>query len=200
MARREQPEPDGAGEATSGAPEEAPDLGELYDQLRELEETVDSPEERDLVREALRTTVAVEPGPFGRILYGFDRADAAEALLGALVFGIPMFVEGGTLEVGLFLAGRPLLLVGTVAAAVAVTTAVLYVADIQDVRVKHRLLGLVPRRLAGVLGIALLAALVAMTAWGRVDWTRPVVALSQVAVAFGPMAVGAALGDILPGS
>jgi hypothetical protein len=39
-----------------------------------------------------------------------------------------------------------------------------------------------------------------MTAWGRVDWARPVVAFSQVAVAFGPMAVGAALGDILPGS
>jgi uncharacterized membrane protein len=199
MTTREQPDPTRDGDPGAG-PEEPPDLGELYDQLRELEETVDSPEERELVREALRTTVAVEPGPFGRILYGFDRADAAEALLGALVFGIPMFVEGGTLEVGLFLAGRPLPLVGTVAAAIAVTTAVLYVADIQDVRVKHRLLGVVPRRLAGVLGVALLTALVAMTAWGRVDWARPVLALSQVAVAFAPMAVGAALGDILPGS
>jgi uncharacterized membrane protein len=200
MTTREQPDPDGDVDTAPEAPEEPPDLGELYDQLRELEETVDSPEERELVREALRTTVAVEPGPFGRIVYGFDRADAAESLLGALVFGIPMFVEGGTQEVGSFLAGRPLLLCATVAAAVGVTMAVLYVADIQDVRVKHRLLGLVPRRLAGVLGIALLTALVGMTAWGRVDWARPVVAFSQVAVAFGPMAVGAALGDILPGS
>ena len=175
-------------------------MGELYDQLRELEETVDSPEERRRVREALKTTVAVESGTFGRVVYGFDRADAAEALLGALVFGIAMFVEGGTQEVGAFLAGRPLLLAGTVAAAVGVTVSVLYVAEIQDVRVKNRLFGLVPRRLAGVLSIALLTAAVAMTAWGRVDWTEPVLALSQVAVAFGPMAVGAALGDILPGS
>lgn len=200
MVTREQPDPDSDGEGVPEAPEEPPDLGELYDQLRELEETVDSPEERDLVREALRTTVAVEPGPFGRIVYGFDRADAAEALLGALLFGIPMFVEGGTQEVGLFLVGRPLLLAGTVVATVAVTAAVLYVADIQDVRVKSRLLGLVPWRLAGVLTVALLTALVVMTAWGRVDWAEPALALSQVAVAFGPMAVGAALGDILPGS
>lgn len=180
--------------------EETPDMGELYDQLRELEETVDTSAEREKVRAALRTTVALRSGPFGRVVYGFDRADAAEALLGALVFGVPMIVEGGTQEVGAFLAGRPLSLAATVAAAVGVTTAVLYVAEIQDVRVKQRLFGLVPRRLAGVLSIAFLTAALAMTGWGRVDWSEPALAASQVVVAFGPMAVGAALGDILPGS
>ena len=181
-------------------PEEPPDMGELYDQLRELEETVDTPAEREKVRAALRTVVAVRSGPFGRVVYGFDRGDAAEALLGALVFGVPMFVEGGTQEVGAFLAGRPVLLAATVLASVGVTAAVLYVADIQDVRVKRRLFGVVPRRLAGVLSVAAVTALLAMTAWGRVDWAEPALAASQVAVAFGPMAVGAALGDILPGS
>jgi hypothetical protein len=44
---------------------------------------------------------------FGRIVYGFDRSDIAEDALGALVFGIPMAVEGGTQEVGSFVAAKP---------------------------------------------------------------------------------------------
>jgi hypothetical protein len=39
-----------------------------------------------------------------------------------------------------------------------------------------------------------------LTAWGRIDWSRPVVALANVVVAFVPMSIGAALGDIIPGS
>jgi hypothetical protein len=39
-----------------------------------------------------------------------------------------------------------------------------------------------------------------MTVWGRVDWTDPWLALCQTSVTFSAMALGAALGDILPGS
>lgn len=182
--------------------DEDPDIGDVFDQLEELAETVDSDEEREKVEEAMRMAAEAQrsDAAFGRVIWGFDRADAAEALLGAFLFGIPMAVEGGTQEVGAFLVEHPFLLAGSVAFAVALTTGVLYVAEIQDVRIKRKLFGLVPRRLASVLTLSLLTATVMLTAWGRVDWSDPALALANVVVAFVPMSVGAALGDILPGS
>ncbi|WP_246983188.1 DUF2391 family protein [Halorientalis marina] len=177
-----------------------PTLGDLLDDLDELEDTVDDPDERERVREAIETAQSVEePAVFGRTVVGFDSGDAAESLLGALVFGIPMLVEGGTLEVGEFLATRPLFLLATLVGGLGVVASIIYIADFQDVRVAKWYLGVIPRRFAGVIGVSLLTALVMMTLWGRVDWAAPTVALSQVIVAFVPMAVGAALGDLLPG-
>jgi uncharacterized membrane protein len=182
--------------------DEHPDIGDLMDELEELEDTVDTEAERRQVRETIETAMAVRPpGTFGRVIRGFDRADAAEALIGALLFGIPMAVEGGTEEVGEFLATEPLLLAGTLGVAVAIVHGILFVAELQDVRVQHFILGIVPRRLAGVLLISAIAAGGMLTAWGRVDWgADPWVALCTICVAFVPMSIGAALGDILPGS
>lgn len=185
------------------APSEEPrDIGDVFDQLELLAETVDSPEEREQVEEVMR--MAVEAGDadssFGQVIWGFDRADASEALLGSLLFGIPMAVEGGTEEVGRFLVAHPLSLVGTMLFAIGLTTGVLYIADIQDVRVKHRLFGVIPRRLAGVLSISFITAVLLLTAWGRINWAMPLLAIASVTVAFVPMSIGAALGDILPGS
>jgi len=178
------------------------EMADLFDELEELADTVDSPEEREQVHETMRLAAeASQTGaPFGRVIWGFDRGDLAEALLGSILFGIPMAVEGGTQEVGEFLSGHPLYLLGTALFAVLLTTGVLYVANIQDVRVKNRILGLVPRRLAGVLGVSFVTAVALLTAWGRVDWGSPTLALASVVVAFVPMSVGAALGDILPGT
>ena len=180
---------------------EDPSMGDLYDELRALEEAVDDPNEREHVQEVMRLAVGVQPpAVFGRVVRGFGAEDVAEALLGSLVFGIPMFVEGGTLEVGEFVASHPLYLVGTIASAVGLVVGILYVADIQDVRISNPILGVLPRRLVGVVGVSFLMALVVMTAWGRVDWTAPWVAFCQVSVAFAPMSLGAALGDIIPGT
>ncbi len=191
--------------AASGDPDRASDerrdVGDAFDELEELEEMVDDPEEREQVREAMRAVADAEESPvFGRIIWGFDRADAAEALLGSLLFGIPMAVEGGTNEVGAFVASNPLYLLGTVGAAVGIVVGILYVAEIQDVRVSRRLFGLVPMRLAGVLTISGTVAVGMLTLWGRVDWGDPWLAVCTCSVAFVPMAIGAALGDILPGS
>lgn len=177
------------------------DMSELFDELSELEATVDSEAEREQVRETMRAAMDIQqPGTFGRVIWGFGREDAAEALLGALLFGFPMFVEGGTLEVGEFIAEVPLYLGLTYAVAVGLVIGILYVSDIQDVRVANPILGVVPRRLAGVLSISFVAAFVMMTAWGRVDWAQSWLAFCQCSVAFVPMAIGAALGDILPGT
>jgi len=179
-----------------------PDMGDLVDELEELEARVDSEAERELVRETIETAIAVQPpGTFDRVIRGFDRADAAEAFLGAVLFGIPMFVEGGTEEVGAFLATSPALFAGTLGFAVAVVYGILYVAEIQDVRVQDPFFGFVPRRLVWVVLISAATAIGLMTAWGRVEWAAdPWLAVCSVSVAFVPMSIGAALGDILPGS
>jgi len=185
----------------NGPEEDEPDMGDLFDDLSALEAAVDSESEREKVRETMRTAMEIQqPGVFGRVIWGFGREDAAEALLGALLFGFPMFVEGGTLEVGTFIAQVPAYFLLTHVVAVGVVVGILYVSDIQDVRIHDPLLGFIPRRLVGVLSISFVAALVMMTAWGRVDWVDPWLALCECSVAFVPMAIGAALGDILPGT
>jgi uncharacterized membrane protein len=175
-------------------------MGDLFDQLEELEELVDSDEEREQVRETMRAAMEADQSPvFGRVVFGFDRSDAAESLLGALLFGIPMFVEGGTQEVGTYVSTHPLYFALTNALTVALVVGILYVADIQDVRVMNPILGIFPRKLMGVLAVSVGTALFMMTAWGRVEWAQPWLAVCQISVAWVPMAIGAALGDLLPG-
>jgi uncharacterized membrane protein len=178
-----------------------PTMGDLLDDLEALEASVDDEAEREQVKDVMRTASAVRPRDgFGQVIVGFDRADVSEAILGAFLFGVPMFVEGGTQEVGTYLATRPLVLVGTICFGVAMVYGILYVAEIQDVRVLDPLWGILPRRFVGVLFISLALATLLMTAWGRVSWASPVRATAQIVVAFVPMAIGASLGDILPGS
>lgn len=186
--------------AASRDDDDPPTMGDLLDELDALSETVDSPAERERVEDIIETAHDVEePAVFGRLVVGFDRADAAEALLGSVLFGIPMMVEGGTLEVGAFVATHPFHLVSTLLFALGLTIGILYVAEFQDVRVYKPIFGILPRRLVGVVTIAFLTALGLMTIWGRVDWVNPWLAINQVSVAFVPMVIGAALGDILPG-
>lgn len=184
------------------ADEDPTDMGDLFDELEELEGLVQTDAAREQVRETMRVAMEAgkQSGTFGRIVRGFDRGDLAEGLLGSLLFGIPMAVEGGTQEVGSYIANRPVFLVGTVVFTIGLVIGVIYVADIQDVRVHNPLFGVIPRRLVGVLGVAFVTAVLLMTAWGRVEWGQPWLATADVVVAFVPMSIGAALGDILPGS
>jgi uncharacterized membrane protein len=178
-----------------------PAIEDLVLELADLKESVDSPAERAQVEETMALAMRVSGrGTFGRVIRGFDRADLAEALLGSVVFGIPMFVESGTLEIGAFLAAHPPLFGLTVVVAIGLVVNILYVAEFQDVRVYRPLFGFLPRRIVGVVGVSALTAVTLMTAWGRVDWADPWLSVCTVAVAFFPMVVGAALGDILPGS
>jgi uncharacterized membrane protein len=167
------------------------------DELEQLEELVDSGEEREQVRTAMRTLRRARPTPFGRLRDDFDSRDAGEALVGSFIFGIPMIVEGGTLEVGAYIATRPLYVVLTVLLGLAIVLGILRAVEFEKVE-EDLLFGLVPVRLLGVLCIAGGAAIVLMTMWGRVDWGEPSVAASQTLVTAVVMAVGASLGDILP--
>jgi len=182
-------------------PPAQPSVADLVEELDELEATVDTPAERQQVESVREAALSVsQQGSFGRVISGFDRADAAEALLGSVLFGIPMFVEGGTSEVGAYLAAHLPFLVGTAGFTFGLVFGILYVAEIQDVRVTDPYFGIVPRRFAGVLFIASATALVLMTMWGRLTFSEPLVAVGELATAILPMSVGGALGDILPGS
>jgi uncharacterized membrane protein len=188
-----------AGGERSDESEGPPDLDDALDELEELEELVDSPAEREQVRETMRTLRRAQPRPFGRLRDTFDLRDAGEALVGSFVFGIPMVVEGGTLEIGVFIATRPVYALATAALGLVLVLGILRAVEFEKVEA-DLLLGLVPLRLVGILAIACAMALVLMTAWGRVDWSTPAVAASQTLVTAVVMAVGASLGDILPGS
>jgi len=104
------------------------------------------------VRE-IRTAQSIkdDDAVFGRVVYGFGREDLADPVLGALLFGFPVFVESGTQEVGSFVARHPAYLALTLGLAVWLVISILHVADIQNVRVRNAIIGLVPqaRRRAG---------------------------------------------------
>jgi uncharacterized membrane protein len=178
-----------------------PDIDDAIDELEELEEFVDSEAERQQVREAMRTLERTRRRPrlFGRLRDGFDLRDAGEALVGSFIFGIPMIVEGGTLEVGAYIATRPLYIAVTALFGLAIVLGILRAVEFEKVE-EDLLLGLVPVRLVGLLAIAGGTALLLMTVWGRVDWAEPGLAASQTLVTAVVMAVGASLGDILPES
>ncbi|MHB9287211.1 hypothetical protein ACKVMT_09240 [Halobacteriales archaeon Cl-PHB] len=178
---------------------EDPAIADAMADLEELEDLVDSPEERAQVREAMRTLEEARPRPFGRLRDSFDLRDAGEALVGSFIIGIPMIVEGGTLEVGSYLADRPVGLGLTVLLGLALVLGILRAVEFEKVEA-DLLFGTVPARLLGILTIAGGLAILLMTAWGRVDWGTPWEAASQTLVTAIVMAIGASLGDILPGT
>lgn len=180
---------------------EESDMGDLFEELEMLEDTVDTSEERKKVRDVMSTAMKIKSTDkvFGRVITGFDRGDIAEALLGSVLFGVPMFVEGGTQEVGSFIARHPVYLFGTAIFGITMVFGILYVADIQEVKIHKPIFGVIPRRPIGVILTASITATVLMTMWGRIDWNTPYIAISNIIVAFVPMSIGGALGDILPG-
>ncbi len=182
------------------------DVADIVDQLDTLHATVDTPEEH---REVQRTKAMVQrlsQGVFGENINKYTTRDIAEAFVGSIVFLIPLLVEDGVFEIAehfltVTVAGWPIFLVCNVAFVVVLTGALIYWSDIQRVDVATYVFGVpVPRRLLMTLVIALLTAAVMMTLWGRVEgWTEPSLALSRIIVVWTAAALGAALGDLLPG-
>lgn len=82
---------------------------DVLEELEELEVLVDSDEERDQVGETMRVLRRVEPRrSLRRLRASFDSRDVSEQIVGSFVFGIPMVVEDGTLEIGEFIGEHPL--------------------------------------------------------------------------------------------
>lgn len=189
--------------AEEGSPEDV-DVDDLLGQLRRLERTVDSGEERREVREARFLAKELSrAGFFGERIRKYTTRDMAEAFVGAVIFSVPLLVEDGVYDIARHFAGAaggvPVFFSVNAGFVVLVTYGLIYWADLQQVRNTRPVLGFVPRRLIGVLLISFLTAGATMTLWGRVHWTDPWVAVTRISVVWTVAAFGAALGDILPG-
>ncbi|AGN02527.1 hypothetical protein L593_12940 [Salinarchaeum sp. Harcht-Bsk1] len=193
--------------AARPGPSRDPDVDALLDQLEELEQTVDSDDEREQVQETISLAERIPGTGFlsGQI-QKYTTRDVAEAFVGAILISMPMIVEDGVFVIAEHLAhsrwqGVPVFLVANLAFVLAMSVGLLYVADIREVQIRNPILGFVPRRLVGVLAASFLAAVGVMYLWGRNEAGNPtdLELFARVTVIWTAGAFGAALGDILPG-
>lgn len=174
----------------------AEDLEDAVGTLEEMEDSLDAGERR-----RVQDAIAVLRGahrPVTKVVGGFDRRDAAEAVVGSAIFGIPMLAESGTFEIGAYIATRPLYYALTVMIGIGIVVGLLYATDFRRVKIVNPYFGIIPRRVVAVLGIALATSLVLTTAWGRAEWADPTIAWGQVTFVAVVMAIGAAITDIIP--
>jgi uncharacterized membrane protein len=172
------------------------DIDDVLRKLEDLRDTVDDEDERDEVRTAI---AMVETLPFGKSIEKYTTRDIAQAFVGSIVFSMPFLVEDGVYEIARHFLDSPALLVANLVFVVVVASGLLYWSDIRDVRVHRPILGIVPRRLLGVVVVSFLTASLTMALWGRLDSTTAPVALARISVVWTAASFGAALGDILPG-
>jgi len=181
-------------------------IDKVFEELDDLEETVDTPEERKEVDGVRQTLENVTSRHFvGDQIEHYTVQDVAEGFIGSSLFSLPLLVEDGVFDVGDHLVshtvfGLPVWLLGNVIFILAMTWGLLYWTDFKDVRVSDPLGGFLPRRVLGVLLISLFTATATMTMWGRVGgWSDPALAFARVTVIWTGGAFGAALSDILSG-
>lgn len=178
------------------------DIEDVLDQLEELEGIVDSGRERQEVRQTRRMLKRL---PGSNRIRKYTGRDVAEGFVGGVLFALPLLVEDGVFSiaewfVSVSVGPVPVFLVANVAFIMGLVSGLLYYTDVRSVQ-ERPLFGLVPRRLVGVLLISLTVAVGMMFLWGRLDAgdPTPMEALARITVIWAAAALGAALGDILPG-
>lgn len=171
-----------------------------------LEASVTDEPTRAVVRDLrVRTRAAALGGDGDDPIRRYTTRDVAEAFVGSVLFAVPLLVEDGVFEVAAVLLGGgpggvPLaLLVNTGLVLLTIATVVYWVGP-RRVRPVRPLFGVVPRRLVGIAAVSFLTAGALLTLWGRVDgWADPGVVLARTSVVWTVAALGASLGDVLPG-
>lgn len=128
--------------------------------------------------------------------------DAAQALVGSVIFATPLLVEDGVFDIanylfGFTVAGVPVFLVANTLFVVLMTYALLEWTG-REKEETHFLVGVIPTRVVMVLVVSFVVAAVLMTVWGRVgDGHPPTEPLARINVVWTVGSLGAALGDIL---
>lgn len=189
--------------STSGDEEsnEKYQIQDVFEQLDELEEHVDSDEERHEVR---RTRRMLERVPGRRKIAQYTGRDIAEGFVGGIIFALPLLVEDGVFVIAEWFASErigpvPVFLLANICFLVGLTTGLLYYTDIREVRV-HLIFGFIPRRLTAALLISLTVAAGSLFVWGRLAQGDPtnLEQFARITVVWTAAALGASLGDILP--
>lgn len=179
------------------------DVDDILSQLRNLErKMIDAEHQEDL--EHARRMLRRLPG--SDHIQKYTTRDMGEALVGSIIFALPLLVEDGVFLIAdhfltLLVAGVPVFLLANVGFVIVLTAGLLYAVDFREVKIMNPIFGVVPRRLVGVLLISLLASAGLMVMWGRMflDDPTPAAAFARVTVVWAAAALGASLGDILPG-
>ncbi len=191
-------EPSTAGESVADY-----SIDDVFSQLERLEQTVTSDTER---REVERTKRMLKHVPGSDRIRKYTTRDIGEAFVGGIVFSLPLLVEDGVFEIAewfieVTVAQIPVFLVLNVLFVLALTTGLLYAVDIRDVKITNPFFGLIPRRLVAVLAISFIVATMTMFMWGRLHEEDPttVEQFARITVIWAAAALGATLGDILPG-
>lgn len=186
---------------------ENPDINDLLAKLDALSDTVDEGHEREKVRQTI-SLVERMPGSsaFRTRITKYTSRDMAEAFVGAVIFALPLLVEGGVFEIAAWFAavrpgGVPVVLLAHVGFVLVMTAGLLYFADFRQIEISHPIFGVVPRRYAGILFVSLVTSAFMLLLWGRLHEGDPssLERGSRVAVVWAGAAFGASLGDILPG-
>lgn len=190
------------GPRTDGQREDV-DVADVLSQLRHLEGEITDAEHRRELRQAKRMLRRL---PESDRIQKYTTRDIGEALVGSIIFALPLLVEDGVFLIAdhflaFLVAGVPVFLLANVVFVIALTAGLLYAVDIREVKITNPLFGVVPRRLVGVLAISLLATAGLMVMWGRMflDDPTPAAAFARITVIWAAAALGASLGDILPG-
>ncbi len=178
------------------------DIDDVLKQLDELEGTVDTSKERQEVRRARRMLESV---PGGDRIRKYTSRDIAEGFVGGIIFALPLLVEDGVFEIAewfteVTVASMPIFFVINLVFIGTMVSGLLYFTDIRNVQVRL-LFGFIPKRLAAVLLISLVVAAGTMLMWGRLAEENPTTfeMVARITVIWAAAALGASLGDILPG-
>ncbi len=179
------------------------DVTEVLQELKSLEGEVSSPEERAEVR---RVRGMLERVSGTDRIQKYTGRDMGEALIGGLVFSLPLLVEDGVFEIAEWFVATtvgplPIYLTLNLLLIVTVTAGLLYAVDIREVEIQNPVFGIIPRRLVGVLVISFGCALGMMVLWGRLHEEDPTTfeAFARTTVIWAAAALGAVLADVLPG-
>ncbi len=191
------------------------DVQTVLDRLETIETNLeglaepDDPEvnrRQEEVRETKRMLEGLAASEFvSETIRKYTARDVAEGFVGAIVFAIPLLVEDGVNVIAAHfletsVAGVPVYMTANLVFIVALTSGVIYGADFRQVQVNRPLFGFLPRRLIGVLAVSFLTAAGLMVLWGRFEAVGgPLEAVSRISVVWTVAALGASLGDILPG-
>lgn len=177
-------------------------IADVMEQLEELEETVDSSDERREVRRAKRM---LEHVPGEKHIRKYTSRDIAEGFVGGIVFSLPLLVEDGVFEIAewfttITVGPIPVFFILNALFVIGLVGGLLYYTDIREVQMRP-LFGLIPKRLVAILVISFVVAAMTMLMWGRLHEEDPtaIEALARITVIWAAAALGATLGDILPG-
>jgi len=178
------------------------EIRDVLKQLDELEATVSSSDER---REVRRTRRMLEGVPGEEYIRKYTTRDVAEGVVGGILFSLPLLVEDGVFEIAdwfltVFVGPIPVFLFVNILFITVLTAGLLYATDIREIQMRL-IFGIIPKRLVTSLTISFVVALGMMVMWGRLHAEDPTLVeqFSRVTVIWAAAALGATLGDILPG-